>query len=113
MRVRELATGLPESHETLGLRLWAALRLLDLGWRADPLKGHTKFHGGIDLAARYGTEVPAAAGGTVVVAESQGGYGLTVVLRHADVLLREERRVAGVDYFQIPSARRTATSWPT
>jgi murein DD-endopeptidase MepM/ murein hydrolase activator NlpD len=52
------------------------------GWRSDPLKGHTKFHRGIDLAARYGTEVPAAAGGTVVTAEAQGSYGLTVVVRH-------------------------------
>lgn len=52
------------------------------GWRSDPFKGHAKFHGGIDLAARYGTEVPAAAGGTVVSAGEQGGYGLTVVVRH-------------------------------
>ena len=52
------------------------------GWRKDPFRGQSKFHGGIDLAARYGTEVPAAAGGTVVTAEDQGGYGLTVVLRH-------------------------------
>jgi len=54
------------------------------GWRRDPLKGHSKFHGGIDLAAGYGTEVPAAAGGTVVTADEQGGYGLTVVIRHPD-----------------------------
>ena len=52
------------------------------GWRSDPLKGQTKFHGGIDLAAGYGTEVPAAAAGTVVTAQAQGGYGLTVVVRH-------------------------------
>jgi len=52
------------------------------GWRTDPFKGRAKFHGGIDLAARYGTEVPAAAAGTVVTAEEQGSYGLTVVVRH-------------------------------
>ena len=52
------------------------------GWRSDPIKGRAKFHGGIDLAARYGTEVPAAAGGTVVTADEQGSYGLTVVIRH-------------------------------
>jgi len=28
--------------------------------------------------------VPAAAGGTVVTADEQGGYGLTVVIRHPD-----------------------------
>ncbi|WP_396623527.1 peptidoglycan DD-metalloendopeptidase family protein [Luteitalea sp.] len=54
------------------------------GWRSDPFKGQSKFHGGIDLAARYGTTVPAAAGGTVVTAQEQGGYGLTVVVRHAN-----------------------------
>jgi murein DD-endopeptidase MepM/ murein hydrolase activator NlpD len=52
------------------------------GWRADPFGGHAKFHGGIDLAAAYGTAVPAAAGGTVVTAAEQGAYGLTVVVRH-------------------------------
>ena len=52
------------------------------GWRSDPFRGHSKFHGGIDLATRYGTQVPAAAAGTVVAAEDQGGYGLTVLIRH-------------------------------
>ncbi len=52
------------------------------GWRTDPFRGTQKFHGGIDLAARYGTEVPAAAAGTVVTAGEQGAYGLTVVIRH-------------------------------
>ena len=52
------------------------------GWRTDPFRGTQKFHGGIDLAARYGTEVPAAAAGTVVTAGEQGAYGLTVVVRH-------------------------------
>lgn len=53
------------------------------GWRRDPFQGTSRFHGGIDLAARYGTEVPAAAGGTVIKAGEQGAYGLTVVVRHA------------------------------
>ncbi len=52
------------------------------GWRSDPIRGHAKFHGGIDLAAKYGTEVPAAAAGTVVAAGEQGSYGLTVVVQH-------------------------------
>jgi peptidoglycan hydrolase FlgJ len=54
------------------------------GWRSDPFRGHAKFHGGIDLAATYGTAVPAAATGTVVKASEQGAYGLTVVIRHAN-----------------------------
>lgn len=67
------------------------------GWRSDPFKGQAKFHGGIDLAARYGTEVPAAAAGTVVSAGEQGGYGLTVVVRHQDGLESRYAHLASLD----------------
>ncbi|MGE3840666.1 MAG: peptidoglycan DD-metalloendopeptidase family protein [Vicinamibacterales bacterium] len=53
------------------------------GWRADPLHGEARFHRGIDLKAAYGREVPTAAGGRVVFAGEQGGYGQTVVVDHA------------------------------
>ena len=52
------------------------------GWRADPLDGHVRFHRGVDVKAAYGTEVPAAAQGSVVFAGEQGGYGTTVVVAH-------------------------------
>ncbi len=52
------------------------------GWRADPLDGHVRFHRGVDVRAAYGTEVPAAAQGSVVFAGEQGGYGTTVVVAH-------------------------------
>jgi murein DD-endopeptidase MepM/ murein hydrolase activator NlpD len=55
----------------------------DFGWRADPFSGARKFHGGVDFAMAYGTDVPAAEDGRVVVAEAQGRYGNTVVLEHA------------------------------
>jgi len=67
------------------------------GWRSDPLKGHARFHGGIDLAARYGTSVPAAAGGTVVSAGEQGGYGLTVVVRHENGFESRYAHLASLD----------------
>ncbi len=71
------------SVETADLRLEMPGRVSSAyGWRTDPFGGHGRFHAGIDLAARYGTEVPAAAAGTVVAAEEQGGYGLSVVIRH-------------------------------
>lgn len=54
----------------------------DFGWRTHPISGRTSFHRGIDLAARYGADVPAAAGGRVTTAEEQGSYGLTVVVQH-------------------------------
>jgi murein DD-endopeptidase MepM/ murein hydrolase activator NlpD len=67
------------------------------GWRADPLQGRSRFHGGIDLAAKYGTTVPAAAAGTVVTAEAQGSYGLTVVLRHPDGFESRYAHLASLD----------------
>jgi len=54
------------------------------GWRSDPFTGESKFHRGVDLRATYGTEVPAAAGGTVVFAGERGTYGNLVVMRHAN-----------------------------
>jgi murein DD-endopeptidase MepM/ murein hydrolase activator NlpD len=53
------------------------------GWRQDPLVGTPRFHGGIDLKAAYGREVPTVAAGRVIFAGEQGGYGQTVVIEHA------------------------------
>lgn len=52
------------------------------GYRRDPFSGATRFHAGIDIAAAYGREVPAAGAGTVVFSGEQGGYGNTVVVEH-------------------------------
>jgi murein DD-endopeptidase MepM/ murein hydrolase activator NlpD len=51
------------------------------GWRSDPFTGEARFHRGVDLRATYGTEVPAASGGTVVSAGERGTYGNLVVVR--------------------------------
>ena len=51
------------------------------GWRSDPFTGESRFHRGVDLRAAYGTEVPAASGGTVVCAGERGSYGSLVVVR--------------------------------
>jgi len=52
------------------------------GLRADPIHGGTVNHPGFDLAAATGTEVAAAARGTVVHAGPAGTYGNLVTLRH-------------------------------
>ncbi|MBW4506890.1 MAG: M23 family metallopeptidase [Scytonematopsis contorta HA4267-MV1] len=52
------------------------------GWRSHPITGERRFHSGIDLAAAVGTPVLAAYTGQVEVADSVGGYGLTVILNH-------------------------------
>jgi len=52
------------------------------GMRADPIHGGSVDHPGFDLAAATGTEVSAAARGTVVQAGPAGTYGNLVTLRH-------------------------------
>ncbi len=56
------------------------------GYRTDPFTGETKYHNGTDIAAAGGTEILAAAGGTVTVANALdswgGGYGFYVKIDH-------------------------------
>jgi len=54
------------------------------GPRVHPVYGGPDFHTGIDLAVPEGSEVHAAAPGTVTWAGSRGGYGLLVVIDHGD-----------------------------
>jgi murein DD-endopeptidase MepM/ murein hydrolase activator NlpD len=53
------------------------------GWRTHPISGDRRFHSGIDFGAPMGTPVLAAYAGQVAIADWLGGYGLTVVLEHA------------------------------
>lgn len=54
------------------------------GARRDPINGHHRAHGGVDIAVPRGTPIEAAASGLVVFSGRQGGYGKTVVIEHAD-----------------------------
>ena len=54
------------------------------GWRRDPFTGEARFHKGVDLRAAYGQDVPAALPGTVAFSGTQGDYGTTVVVAHAN-----------------------------
>lgn len=55
------------------------------GLRADPVTGaEVRNHAGVDLAAKTGTPVGAATGGTVTHAGPAGTYGNLVTIRHAD-----------------------------
>ena len=53
------------------------------GHRLHPISGAPDHHTGIDMAAPSGSRVTAAADGVVEFAGWRGGYGKTVVLRHA------------------------------
>jgi murein DD-endopeptidase MepM/ murein hydrolase activator NlpD len=52
------------------------------GWRVHPIMGTGRMHSGTDLAAPLGTPVLAAYPGEVALADSVGGYGLMVAIRH-------------------------------
>lgn len=54
------------------------------GWRTHPIFGDRRFHSGTDLGAPEGTPVVATQDGEVHTADYLGGYGLTVILRHAE-----------------------------
>jgi murein DD-endopeptidase MepM/ murein hydrolase activator NlpD len=53
------------------------------GDRVHPTGGDRRFHGGLDLRAREGTPVYAAADGVVSTSGTSGAYGSMVVVDHA------------------------------
>lgn len=52
------------------------------GYRRDPVYGCSKFHAGLDFAAKTGTEVYATADGTVMEAGRRSGYGNCIDIGH-------------------------------
>ncbi len=54
----------------------------DFGFRRSPFTLKSDFHGGIDIAAAWGTPVMAPADGVVTFSGQKGGYGNSVVIDH-------------------------------
>ena len=54
------------------------------GYRYLALYGYTRLHAGVDIGAAYGTNIWAAAGGTVILAGWNGGYGNCVMINHGN-----------------------------
>ena len=52
------------------------------GWRRHPLSRNRHFHQGIDIGAKQGTRIRAAAKGVVIHSGKSGGYGRLIILRH-------------------------------
>src|SRR3546814_16837999 len=53
------------------------------GRRRHPILGYTRMHDGIDIGARYGSPIHAAADGTVAFAGRNGGYGTFLRVEHS------------------------------
>lgn len=56
------------------------------GPRTHPISGGTRTHAGLDIAASSGTPIKAADDGTIVMAGSNGGYGLFTLIDHGNGL---------------------------
>jgi murein DD-endopeptidase MepM/ murein hydrolase activator NlpD len=56
------------------------------GNRVHPILGYSRAHTGADMHASAGTPIEAAAGGTVVMAGWNGGYGNCVIIDHGNGL---------------------------
>lgn len=57
------------------------------GWRRHPVTGRHTRHDGLDFAAPSGTPILAAAGGVVLAAGPEAGYGKRVDIDHGDGLV--------------------------
>lgn len=77
------------------------------GYRADPFTGEKRFHAGVDIANREGTEIRSAASGVVIWTGRAGGYGNRVIIDHGSfrtayahlqkILVKPGREVKGGD----------------
>lgn len=67
------------------------------GARVDPMGAGQGFHPGLDIAARQGTPVVAAAGGEVVHAGPAGTYGNMIAIRHPDGTETRYAHLSAVD----------------
>lgn len=67
------------------------------GMRTDPINHTESLHPGLDMAAKAGTPVTAAAGGTVTHAGPAGTYGNLVTIKHANGLETRYAHLSAVD----------------
>lgn len=76
--------GFKGSGGSMGLPVNGARLSSGYGTRVHPITGKLKAHTGVDFAAPQGTDIYAAEGGIVIVAEWWSGYGNAVIIDHGD-----------------------------
>ncbi|HVZ81114.1 MAG TPA: LysM peptidoglycan-binding domain-containing M23 family metallopeptidase, partial [bacterium] len=62
---------------------WAKINSA-FNFRTDPITGEVRHHNGVDLKAKYGDPVYAAANGKVIFTGVSGGYGNLIILAHSN-----------------------------
>ena len=67
------------------------------GTRTDPLLGTAAFHSGMDFRSATGEPIHAAAGGKVILAGRNGGYGNMVEIEHAGGLTTRYAHMSRID----------------
>lgn len=70
-------SGTPSEWPTLSKRLTS-----NFGYRTDPFSGRASFHAGIDIGAKQGDLVYAAAAGEVLTAAQDHSHGKYIVIQH-------------------------------
>lgn len=78
------SSGFKGNGGSMGLPVDGARISSNYGTRIHPITGVKKKHTGVDFAASQGTDIHAAEGGVVIVAEWWSGYGNTVIIDHGD-----------------------------
>ncbi|MFW6324971.1 MAG: M23 family metallopeptidase [Desulfovibrionales bacterium] len=75
---RDLLASTPSIWPTKG---WISS---SFGYRTSPFTGKREFHKGLDISGPTGTPIYAPANGTVTFNAKDGGYGLTLILKHGN-----------------------------
>lgn len=82
----------------------------EFGFRRNPFGGRTyEFHAGLDIGGQRGDPVIAPAGGTVVKASWQGGYGNLVEVDHGNGLISRYAHLSKIDVEVGQSVQRGQT----
>jgi murein DD-endopeptidase MepM/ murein hydrolase activator NlpD len=80
--------------------------LSSFGKRTDPFSGDGAFHAGVDISARTGTPVKAAADGIVLRADWGGAYGRLVIVDHGGGMQTYYAHLSRVDVIPGQEIRR-------